>query len=199
MSSAAQRKRRTTGSPLVSRPNAKSSRAANASRTANASRMANADPAPPTETIDVLDNTAASAEDVVDLTCEGLEPAAVVDLTNNDSVVVVDEGPQSRRETSSESYVVSSDEEEESTTVLNAALLSSLQASSRARATPGTISCPVCMDSYTEIVDTGRLVVSTKCGHVFCSQCLRDSLSRSHTCPTCRKKLTHRQYHPIYI
>ncbi|XP_071755679.1 E3 ubiquitin-protein ligase RNF4 isoform X1 [Centroberyx gerrardi] len=193
MSSAAQRKRRTTGSPLVSRPNAKSSRAA------NASRMANTDPAPPTETIDVLDNTAASEEDVVDLTCEGSEPAAVVDLTNNDSVVVVDEGPQSRRETSSESYVVSSDEEEESTTVLNAALLSSLQASSRARATPGTISCPVCMDSYTEIVDTGRLVVSTKCGHVFCSQCLRDSLARSHTCPTCRKKLTHRQYHPIYI
>ncbi|XP_071755680.1 E3 ubiquitin-protein ligase RNF4 isoform X2 [Centroberyx gerrardi] len=161
--------------------------------------MANTDPAPPTETIDVLDNTAASEEDVVDLTCEGSEPAAVVDLTNNDSVVVVDEGPQSRRETSSESYVVSSDEEEESTTVLNAALLSSLQASSRARATPGTISCPVCMDSYTEIVDTGRLVVSTKCGHVFCSQCLRDSLARSHTCPTCRKKLTHRQYHPIYI
>ena len=30
----------------------------------------------------------AGEEDVVDLTCEGSEPAAVVDLTNNDSVVV---------------------------------------------------------------------------------------------------------------
>ncbi|KAG7257026.1 hypothetical protein CRUP_025406, partial [Coryphaenoides rupestris] len=103
------------------------------------------------------------------------------------------------REANGESYVVSSDEEEDARTLLNAALLSSLQASSQARATPGTISCPVCMDSYAEIVDTGRLVVSTKCGHVFCSQCIRDSLARSHTCPTCRKRLTPRQYHPIYI
>ncbi|KAM3866910.1 E3 ubiquitin-protein ligase RNF4 [Diretmus argenteus] len=158
-----------------------------------------ADPNLPTESIDVLDSTTASEEDVVDLTREGSELAAVVDLTNNDSVVVVDEGPQNRRETSSESYVVSSDEEEGPAAVLNAALLSSLQASSRARTTPGMISCPVCMDTYTEIIDSGRLVVSTKCGHLFCSQCVRDSLTRSHTCPTCRKKLTHKQYHPIYI
>lgn len=92
------------------------------------------------------------------------------------------------------------------------------------RPAPGTISCPVCLDSYCEvafllllltwmdpspafwwgcwclqIVDSGRLVVSTKCGHVFCSQCLRDALTSSHTCPTCRKRLTRRQYHPLYI
>lgn len=161
------------------------------------------------ETIDVAESSRASSEeDVVDLTCEGSDPAAVVDLTNNDSVVVVDEapipsfsvGPHSRHGADSESYVLSSDEEEEDTnTALNAALLSSLQASSRARSTPGTVSCPVCMDAYGEIIESGRLVVSTKCGHLFCSQCLRDSLTRSHTCPTCRKKLTHKQYHPIYI
>ncbi|TKS65036.1 Sequestosome-1 Protein kinase C-zeta-interacting protein [Collichthys lucidus] len=46
----AQRKRRTTGSPLVSRPSTK------ASRTANISRTSDGDPAP-TETIDVMDNT----------------------------------------------------------------------------------------------------------------------------------------------
>ncbi|CAL8303140.1 unnamed protein product [Arctogadus glacialis] len=153
-----------------------------------------------TETINVLEHMLAGEEDVVDLTCEGTEPAAVVDLTNNDSVVLLDEGPEGTEGTA-ESYVVSSDEEEEedARTLLNADLLSTLQASSQARATPGTISCPVCMDSYTEIVDTGRLVVSTKCGHVFCSQCIRDSLAHSHTCPTCRKKLTPQQYHPIYI
>ncbi|XP_029917945.1 E3 ubiquitin-protein ligase RNF4 [Myripristis murdjan] len=197
MSSTAQRKRRTTGTPLLSRANAKSSRTAAASRTVAANRTAH--PAPPTETIDVLDGTAGSEEDVVDLTCEGSEPAAVVDLTNNDSVVVVDEGPQ--RQSGGESYIVCSDEDEEedSRTVLNAAVLSSLHASSSARVAPGTISCPVCMDCYSEIVDSGRLVVSTRCGHVFCSQCLRDALSQSHSCPTCRKKLTPRQYHPIYI
>lgn len=54
-----------------------------------------------------------------------------------------------------------------------------------------------CLSS--QIVDSGRLVVSTKCGHVFCSRCLRDALTSSHTCPTCRKRLTHRQYHPLYV
>lgn len=52
---------------------------------------------------------------------------------------------------------------------------------------------------FFQIVQSGRLIVSTKCGHVFCSQCLRDSLRNANSCPTCRKKLTHRQYHPIYI
>ncbi|XP_030223703.1 E3 ubiquitin-protein ligase RNF4 isoform X2 [Gadus morhua] len=42
-----------------------------------------------TETINVLEHMLAGEEDVVDLTCEGTEPAAVVDLTNNDSVVVL--------------------------------------------------------------------------------------------------------------
>ncbi|CAL8238171.1 unnamed protein product, partial [Merluccius merluccius] len=189
--------------------NTRSASSANSSGDANSSDASSASqPALPalsatvTETIDVLDNTLAGEEDVVDLTCEGTEPAAVVDLTNNDSIVVSNISFRGRRSTeyaSTESYVVSSDEEEDVRTLLNAALLSSLQASSQARVTPGTISCPVCMDSYAEIVDTGRLVVSTKCGHVFCSQCIRDSLAHSHTCPTCRKKLTPRQYHPIYI
>ncbi|XP_035009020.1 RING finger protein 4 isoform X3 [Hippoglossus stenolepis] len=195
----AHRKRRSTGSPVRSRPSTKNSRAANANRVA--SRMADVsstpdgDTPPSTETIDVMDNAEDSVEEVVDLTCEGSE-AAVVDLTNNDSVLLVDEGPQNRRVPTGESYIVSSDEDEDTLPVLNPATMSSVHTS---RSTPGTISCPVCLDSYSEIVDSGRLVVSTKCGHVFCSQCLRDALTSSHTCPTCRKRLTHRQYHPLYI
>ncbi|XP_047440605.1 RING finger protein 4 [Mugil cephalus] len=193
MSSSALRKRRTTGSPQVSRPNSKNSRATNAKRAA--SRTASVSMASPTETIDVMDNTEEGVEEVVDLTCEGSE-AAVVDLTNNDSVLLVDEGPQNRRLAAAESYVVSSDEDEDTSPVLNAAAISSAHTS---RATPGVISCPVCLDFYSEIVESGRLVVSTKCGHVFCSQCLRDALTSSRTCPTCRKKLTPRQYHPLYV
>nr|XP_046262047.1 RING finger protein 4 [Scatophagus argus]XP_046262048.1 RING finger protein 4 [Scatophagus argus]XP_046262049.1 RING finger protein 4 [Scatophagus argus]XP_046262050.1 RING finger protein 4 [Scatophagus argus]XP_046262051.1 RING finger protein 4 [Scatophagus argus] len=216
MSSAAQRKRRTTGSPLVSRPSTKTSRRANTRRTANANRAANGNRAasrvanraanisrtsdgdPPTETIDVMDNTEDSVEEVVDLTCEASE-TAVVDLTNNDSVLLVDEGTRNRRVTTGESYVVSSDEDEDIPHVLSTSIAPSLHTSSSSRSTPGTISCPICLDSYSEITESGRLVVSTKCGHVFCSQCLRDTLTSSHTCPTCRKRLTHRQYHPLYI
>ncbi|KAL0973960.1 hypothetical protein UPYG_G00213440 [Umbra pygmaea] len=188
MSSTIQRKRR-TGVSSASRRTTKSRRVAVTSVRPRAAVAA--------ETIDMLGNSRNSDEEVVDLTCEGSE-LPVVDLTNNDSVVVVDEGPQGRRGADSESYVLSSDEEDINGG-LSDDLLSSLQASSRARSTPGTVSCPVCMDAYAEIIESGRLVVSTKCGHLFCSQCLRDSLSRAHTCPTCRKKLTHKQYHPIYI
>ncbi|CDQ74747.1 unnamed protein product [Oncorhynchus mykiss] len=193
MSSTTQRKRR-TGVPSSSRRTAKSIRVTTTSVRPRAAASA----AVP-ETIDVLESSRTeSEEEVVDLTCEGSE-LTVVDLTNNDSVVVVDEGPHGRREADSESYVLSSDEEEDTKGGLSADLLSSLQASSRARSTPGTVSCPVCMDAYAEIIESGRLVVSTKCGHLFCSHCLRDSLLRSHTCPTCRKKLTHKQCHPVYI
>ncbi|XP_051810525.1 RING finger protein 4 isoform X2 [Acanthochromis polyacanthus] len=201
MSSA--RKRRTSGSPLFSRLRTKTSRAANSRRTAStnraasqtASRASDGDPPTPTETINVMDGTEDGVEEVVDLTCEGLE-ATVVDLTtNNDSVLLVDEGPENRRVPAGESYVVSSDEDEDTPPVLNAASVSS----AHTRSTPGTISCPVCLDVYSEIVESGRLVVATRCGHVFCSQCLRDALTSSHTCPTCRKRLTSRQYHPLYV
>ncbi|XP_061108925.1 RING finger protein 4 [Conger conger] len=184
--STTQRKRRTPNSSTTRRTASKRSRATNTP----SQRVHSA--------IQVLDNSGMNTEDVVDLTCEASE-AAVVDLTNNDSVVLVDEGPQVRRGEGCESYILSSDEEEEVNVSSSAAFLSSLEANSAMRATPGTISCPVCLDTYEEIVGSGRLVVSTRCGHLFCSQCLRDSLAKSHACPTCRKKLNHKQYHPIYI
>uniref|UniRef100_A0A1A7XC93 Ring finger protein 4 n=1 Tax=Iconisemion striatum TaxID=60296 RepID=A0A1A7XC93_9TELE len=190
MSSFAQRKRRSTESTRVVRTRKKSTRAANV-RTKIQRTMNVSDLAPLTDIIDVMNNTEDGVEEVVDLTCEGSE-AAVVDLTtNNDSVLLVDEGPQNRIP-EGESYVLSSDDED-APSVLHAATMST------SRSAPGLISCPVCLDQYSEIVESGRLVVSTKCGHVFCSQCLRDALKSSHTCPTCRKKLTCRQYHPLYV
>uniref|UniRef100_A0A3Q3VSM5 RING-type domain-containing protein n=1 Tax=Mola mola TaxID=94237 RepID=A0A3Q3VSM5_MOLML len=176
----AQRKRRSTGSPQLFRPSTKTSRISFTT----------------SDQLSITD-VCSGVEEVVDLTCEGSD-STVVDLTNNDSVLLVDEGPQNRRVATGESYVVSSDEDD-TPPVVNDALMSSMQANGSSRTTPGTISCPVCLDSYSEITESGRLVVSTKCGHVFCSQCLRDALTSSHTCPTCRKRLTHRQYHPLYI
>ncbi|XP_038661813.1 RING finger protein 4 [Scyliorhinus canicula] len=163
--------------------------------------------------------------EVVDLTCESSEPV-VVDLTNNDSVEIVDEDLSSSNSqtssddqpgrTQSDSCILCSDEEDaradgsSSLSVTSAAavpqenhlhpaLCNKGLRSACPRTSSGTISCPICMDGYTEIVQSGRLIVSTKCGHIFCSQCIRDSLKNSHTCPTCRKKLNSRQYHPIYI
>ncbi|XP_035282902.1 RING finger protein 4 isoform X2 [Anguilla rostrata] len=96
--STTQRKRRTTNSSTTRRTTSKRSRATNT----------------PSRRVDstIQDNRRMNSEDVVDLTCEASE-AAVVDLTNNDSVVLVDEGPQVRHGESCESYILSSDEEEE--------------------------------------------------------------------------------------
>ncbi|PWA18683.1 hypothetical protein CCH79_00005490 [Gambusia affinis] len=180
----AQRKRRPAGSSVVSRTRTKTSRAASG-RTRRAAGAG--DPAPPTEPIDVMDG----AEDG---RCGGgggphLRGIRVCCGRPDDQQRVC-AGPPG------ESYVLSSDEDEDAPTVVQAAITATAHTS---RLTPGLISCPVCLDLYSEIVESGRLVVSTKCGHVFCSQCLRDALTSSHTCPTCRKRLTSRQYHPLYI
>uniref|UniRef100_A0A8C5KJ92 RING-type domain-containing protein n=1 Tax=Jaculus jaculus TaxID=51337 RepID=A0A8C5KJ92_JACJA len=132
-------------------------------------------------------------DEIVDLTCESLEPV-VVDLTHNDSVVFVEERRRPRRnarqlhQDHADSCVVSSDDDELSRDrdVYGATGLRPL----------GTVSCPICMDGYSEIVQNGRPIFSTECGHIFCSQCLHDSLKN---CPTCRKKINYKWYHPIYI
>ncbi|KAM4708059.1 E3 ubiquitin-protein ligase RNF4 isoform 1-T2 [Discoglossus pictus] len=142
-----------------------------------------------------------SGEEVVDLTCESSEPV-VVDLTHNDSVVVNTDSRRSRSSRQTTSCVLSSDDEDSQgadvfVTSKGARDLSSLEHTSRP--TSGTVSCPICMDGYSEIIQSGRLIVSTRCGHIFCSQCLRDALKNVTSCPTCRKKLTAKQYHPIYV
>ncbi|KAM6136330.1 E3 ubiquitin-protein ligase RNF4-like [Phoenicopterus ruber ruber] len=150
-----------------------------------------------------------AGEEVVDLTCESSDPV-VVDLTHNDSVVVSKNQRQRRNlrlrsQRQSDSCVLSSDDEDETrdndvyVTDKVSRELRPLEDETASSKPSGTVSCPICMDGYSEIVQSGRLIVSTKCGHVFCSQCLRDSLRNANSCPTCRKKLTHRQYHPIYI
>nr|XP_056710687.1 E3 ubiquitin-protein ligase RNF4 [Euleptes europaea] len=159
--------------------------------------------------VEPIDLEESACEEVVDLTCESSEPV-VVDLTHNDSVVVVEEHVRRqrnrilRRQQLPDSCVLSSDDDEprDNDVVLTSTLsreLELLEDGVTGSRRSGTVSCPICMDGYSEIVQSGRLIVSTKCGHVFCSQCLRDALRNANSCPTCRKKLGCKQYHPIYI
>ncbi|XP_046965175.1 E3 ubiquitin-protein ligase RNF4-like [Vanessa cardui] len=55
--------------------------------------------------------------------------------------------------------------------------------------------CPICMD------ELGKCPMSsTNCGHVFCSNCLEQSLKIEKRCPTCRKHLKGKfAYHPLYL
>ncbi|XP_059674117.1 E3 ubiquitin-protein ligase RNF4-like [Gavia stellata] len=139
-----------------------------------------------------------AVEEVVDLTGESSDPV-VVDLTRNDSVVIVEEtqrrrrNPRLRGQRQPDICIVISDEEDEPR---NNDVYVTETVSSRPS---GTVSCPICRDGYSKIVQSGRLIASTKCGHVFCSQCLREALRNANFCPMCRKALTHTECHPIYI
>ncbi|XP_055091389.1 E3 ubiquitin-protein ligase RNF4-like isoform X1 [Symphalangus syndactylus] len=149
-----------------------------------------------------------AGDEIVDLTCESFEPV-VVDLTHDDSVVIADERKRPRRnarrlpQDHADSCAVSSDDEELSRDrdvyVTTHAPRNASDDGATGLRPSGTVSCPICMDGYSEIVQNGRLIISTECGHVFCSQCLRDSLKNVNTCPTCRKKINHKRYHSIYI
>ncbi|XP_076130729.1 E3 ubiquitin-protein ligase RNF4-like isoform X1 [Alosa pseudoharengus] len=180
MSGTTQRKKRV--GDACSRPGSKRSRR-------NTNSMTSEEPP---ETIDV-ENDRLRGEEVVDLTSETPE-TSVVDLTNTDCVVqLVDEGPRSHHNIAAEGYVLISDEEETPVTT------TSLRANSRLRSTTGEVSCQVCFSTYAEIVQRGRGMVSTLCGHMFCKECLCKSLDRTHACPKCQTKLTRKQYHPIYF
>ena len=61
------------------------------------------------------------------------------------------------------------------------------------------IKCPICMESAATFKQRGSQVAVTTCGHVFCDLCIRRAIAEQRRCPTCRKKLTVRQIHPLYL
>jgi hypothetical protein len=54
------------------------------------------------------------------------------------------------------------------------------------------LKCPVCLDDLKD-------PTSTTCGHLFCWRCIQISVSDFKHCPTCRKKLTRKAIHRIFI
>ncbi|XP_057482914.1 uncharacterized protein LOC130769701 isoform X2 [Actinidia eriantha] len=55
-----------------------------------------------------------------------------------------------------------------------------------------TFKCPVCMGQLTE-------EMSTKCGHIFCKSCIKASIAAQGKCPTCRRKITMKDTHRVYL
>merc|ERR1712083_1203307 len=62
-----------------------------------------------------------------------------------------------------------------------------------------SIQCPVCLRSLQSLKRRGYGIVSTMCGHLFCSKCLPQSLRGNGRCPTCRKLLGMTGYHQVFI
>lgn len=90
----------------------------------------------------------------------------------------------------------SNDANEENTGVIEASTSSSEDPAGK---TPKKICCPICLDDEETIKRRKRRLMSTTCGHVFCDKCIRSAVQMQSKCPTCRKKLTLRQLHPIFL
>eukprot|EP00092_Neocalanus_flemingeri_P007531 GFUD01008129.1.p1 GENE.GFUD01008129.1~~GFUD01008129.1.p1 ORF type:complete len:155 (+),score=46.79 GFUD01008129.1:376-840(+) len=77
----------------------------------------------------------------------------------------------------------------------------SLSSTSNAPSSPApqSIQCPVCLESLSSIRRNGYHLLSTTCGHVFCSHCLPECIRLNSQCPTCRKRLARGDYHQLFL
>ncbi|XP_005390192.1 PREDICTED: E3 ubiquitin-protein ligase RNF4-like [Chinchilla lanigera] len=138
-----------------------------------------------------------AGDETVDLTWESLEPV-VIDLTHDDSVMVVEERRQPRKMMRNQHGHHAELSRDRDAYVTTHAPRSAGDEGATGLRPSDIVSCPICMDGYSEIVQNGRLTVSTECGHISCTQCLRNSLKNPNTCLSCRKKISHKRHHPTY-
>lgn len=52
--------------------------------------------------------------------------------------------------------------------------------------------CPICLGPFVD-------EVSTKCGHIFCKACIQASIKTKASCPTCRRKVTMKNFFRVYL
>ncbi|XP_053212157.1 myosin-G heavy chain-like [Panonychus citri] len=61
------------------------------------------------------------------------------------------------------------------------------------------VKCPICLEEDHKILAAGGEIVVTVCGHVYCKSCIQQAIKTNHCCPNCRKKLTQKNYHRIFL
>ncbi|XP_022210948.2 E3 ubiquitin-protein ligase complex slx8-rfp subunit slx8, partial [Drosophila obscura] len=114
-------------------------------------------------------------------------PTATIDLDDSDIV------PTSRRRNHASSSTPTT---ARAVSVIDDCGPSSPKRKAKAQnvSTDDVYKCPVCLESVRQ-----REPSSTKCGHVFCRQCIQTAISTTHKCPMCNKKLSMRQTTRIYL
>ena len=139
---------------------------------------------------------AINAGSIVDLTCNS-SVTDLVDLTSS-----LDSNPLDTSTTPDLSIVDLSDVSSSVTSTKKQRVDTSLkQQGTPQRDAPSILrlNCPVCLVSLQDLLKKGKELRSTVCGHVFCHICIKTAIRSSKKCPTCRKKLTEKQIHPLYL
>uniref|UniRef100_A0ACD5ZCB8 Uncharacterized protein n=1 Tax=Avena sativa TaxID=4498 RepID=A0ACD5ZCB8_AVESA len=55
-----------------------------------------------------------------------------------------------------------------------------------------SFTCPVCWNKLVE-------PSTTNCGHIFCTECIKQAIHYQKKCPTCRKALKKNNFHRVYL
>ncbi|NWR52400.1 RNF4 ligase, partial [Regulus satrapa] len=191
--------RKRPGGALDSRPARKRSRLLPSSAAGNSQ----------TEPIDLEE----SGEDVIDLTGEFSEPE-VITISDDESVVDREQSQQHQcvfSAAENSAHLLARDDEDEPRDVDRYAReevsLSKLLfvIYGKTNFLPSFSQTQILSSQYMlcffffQIMQHGQHLMSTMCGHVFCSRCLPIALETALMCPTCRVELSPGLYHPIYL
>ncbi|CAL7939448.1 unnamed protein product [Xylocopa violacea] len=68
-------------------------------------------------------------------------------------------------------------------------------ATDSSRTETNVLTCPICLE---QIFSTMK-PMSTRCGHIFCSQCLHLALRRAKKCPTCKRAVKLQSCTRLYL
>jgi len=63
----------------------------------------------------------------------------------------------------------------------------------------GGVTCRICLESQSDLEKEGLNLLSTVCGHIFCSKCLPSYIKNKGLCPICRKVLRPKDFHQIFL
>lgn len=64
---------------------------------------------------------------------------------------------------------------------------------------PDLHECPICLETFSDLQNTGVYLFITECSHVMCTVCSRQSLAISPRCPLCRTNLSSTTLKPYCI
>jgi len=62
-----------------------------------------------------------------------------------------------------------------------------------------SVSCRICLDFQSDLEKEGHHLLSTVCGHIFCSKCLPTHIKKRGLCPICRRVLRPKDFHQIFL
>lgn len=60
---------------------------------------------------------------------------------------------------------------------------------------PVSLTCPICLETLSSSLQP----TSTRCGHIFCAKCLKESIHKYKNCPTCKSSLKLKSCIRLYL